>query len=69
MIMTALKRALINAGIIAAITFISTLSIDYPPTAQNLWAAFIGASLAMLTQLRSILDSDDIKNPPLGMLI
>lgn len=70
-----LKRALANAAIIAAITFISSLSIDFPPTAQNLWAATIGASLALFTQLQSIFGSDgnkkqdENKKPPLGMLI
>lgn len=67
--MNAIERALINAAIIAGITFLSTLSIDFPPTAQNLWAAFIGASLALLTQLKSITESDETKKPPLGMLI
>lgn len=68
--MNALKRALVNAAIIAGITFLSTLSIDYPPTAQNVWAAGIGASLAMLTQLKSIFESDEDQKPPvLGMLI
>lgn len=73
--MTPLERALANAAIIAGITFLSTLSIDFPPTAQNIWAAFIGASLSLLTQLKTITESDPDDadktkpKPPLGMLI
>lgn len=69
--MTPFERVLANATIIAGITFLSSLSIDFPPTAQNLWAAFIGASLALLTQLKSITESnlDEKPKPPLGMLI
>lgn len=66
------QRVLLNAAIIAGITFLSTLSIDYPPTAQNIWAAGIGASLALLTQLKSITDDssqDEKPKPPLGMLL
>lgn len=69
------KKALLNAAVIAGITFFSTLSVTYPPGAQNLWAAFIGAALALLTQIRTLTDVDlpelDELKPkrPLGMLI
>lgn len=67
-----IKKAILNAAVIAGITFFSTLSVNYPPEAQNVWAAFIGASLAMLTQIRTLtdVDFDELKpKRPLGMLI
>lgn len=67
-----IKIALLNAAIVAGITFFSTLSIQYPPDAQSIWAAFIGASLSLLTQVRTITDVnlDELKpKRPLGMLI
>lgn len=53
-----LTFGLLNTGVIAAIVFISTLSIDYPPTIQNVWAATIGGTLALLTQIKSILQEE-----------
>lgn len=68
--MKAIKRVIINAFIIASITFFSTLSIDYPPQVQNIWAAGIAGILAFLTQIRTITDSNKSRPPPLlGMLI
>lgn len=64
------KRIIANAFVIAGITFFSTLSIQYPPEAQSLWAAFIAACLALLTQLRTFTDPGQNKpKRPLGMLI
>ncbi len=67
------KRALANSFIIAGITFFSTLSVHYPPEAQNIWAAFVGAALALLTQIRTLTDvnlDEELKpKRPLGMLI
>ncbi len=67
---TPFERVLANAAIIAGITFFSTLSITFPPTPQNFWAAFIAASLALLTQLKTITEVTEQKpKRPLGMLI
>ena len=64
------KRIIANAFVIAGITFFSTLSIQYPPEAQSLWAAFIAACLALLTQLRTFTDPGHNKpKRPLGMLL
>ena len=73
--MTLFERVLANAAIVAGIAFFSTLSITYPPTPQNLWAAFIAGALALLTQLRTLFPDAQINEentkpkPPLGMLI
>lgn len=74
--MTPLERAIANAGIVSGITFFSTLSISYPPSMANVWAATIGAMLALLTTLKVIFEKDDNNNnegckkpPSLGMLI
>lgn len=69
--LTPLERVIINAAIIAGITFFSTLSIDFPPTAQNVWAALIAAMLALMTQLRTLTEiTSDLKpKKPLVMLI
>lgn len=69
--MKAFERVILNAFIVAGITFFSTLSIEYPPEAQNLWAAGIGAALSLLTQLKTITahEDPDKPKPPLGMLI
>jgi hypothetical protein len=48
------QRLLGNAIIMGLIVFFSTLSINYPPTMQNLWAAFIGSMLALLPALQLI---------------
>ncbi len=69
-----------NAVIMAGITFLSTMKIDFPPTMDNLWAAFIAGGLALLMQLKSyyniqeardagLADQTKPKKPPLGMLI
>jgi len=47
---------LLNAFVVALITFISTLSIQYPPSLQNIWAGFIAFSLTLLTQIRALLN-------------
>jgi len=65
--MKKITRIILNAIITAGIVFLSSLSIAYPPSAENLYAAFIGASLAFLTQLRQLFK--DSNNPPLGCLI
>jgi hypothetical protein len=74
--MTPLERVLANAAIVAGITFFSTLSIDYPPHAENIYAAGIAAVLILLTTIKSAFpdetleDPDCKKRPPgLGMLI
>ncbi len=69
--LTPFERVICNAALIAGITFFSTLSIDFPPHAQNLWAAFIAGSIALLTQLKTITDMTADQKPrrPLGMLI
>lgn len=79
-----MKQYFYNALIMAGITFFSTLKIDFPPRADNLWAAGIAGGLALLVQLKSyynIQESRDQnlsaglpaqtkpKRPPLGMLI
>lgn len=46
---------LINALIVALITFVSSLSIQFPPNTQNIWAGFIAFMLTLLTQIKSIL--------------
>lgn len=48
--------SLLNAGIVGGIVFLSSLSLQYPPTAQVLYQAFIGAGLALLTQAKSIME-------------
>lgn len=48
--------SLINAGIVGGIVFLSSLSLQYPPTAQVLYQAVIGAGLALLTQAKSIME-------------
>lgn len=48
------ERVLLNAGIIGLITFFSTLSVTYPPTIANFWAASISMILAALTQLKTL---------------
>lgn len=69
--LTPFERIVINAFIIAGITFVSTLSINFPPSAQNLWSGFLAATLALLTQIKSITELSDGRKPkrPLGMLI
>ncbi len=67
--LTPIQRVIVNALIIAGITLFSTLSIAYPPSAQNLWAAFIAAMLSLLTQLKTITDVELKPKRPLGMLI
>lgn len=71
--LTPFQRVLVNAFIIAGITFFSTLSINFPPSAQNLWAASIAGILSLLTQLKTITDvsvTSGLKpKRPLGMLI
>ena len=65
---TPFQRLILNAAMIAGITFFSTLSIEYPPTAQNLWAASISAILVLITQFKTLTDPTEPKKP-LGMLI
>ncbi len=70
--LTEFERVILNSCIIAGITFFSTLSISFPPRPENLWAAFIGASLALLTQLKTLTSmpqENEKPKRPLGMLI
>lgn len=68
--LTPFERVIANAVLIAGITFFSTLSIEYPPTAQNLWAASIAAILVLITQFKMLTDPDPSEpKRPLGMLI
>ncbi len=73
--MTPFERVILNSMIVAGIAFFSTLSITYPPTPANIWAAFIAGALAFLTQLKTLFPDEKIdqnqeqRKPPLGMLI
>lgn len=51
-----LMYSLINAGIVGGIVFLSSLPTQYPPTLQVLYQACIGAGLALLTQVKSIIE-------------
>jgi ABC-type Na+ efflux pump permease subunit len=46
---------IINAIIIALITFFSSMTIQYPPTIQVLYASFIAFCLTLLIQLKGII--------------
>jgi uncharacterized protein (DUF983 family) len=46
---------IINAVIIALITFFSSMTIQYPPTIQVLYASFIAFCLTLLIQLKGII--------------
>lgn len=46
-----MKQYFYNALIMAGISFLSTLKIDFPPSADNLWAAGIAGGMALLLQL------------------
>lgn len=48
--------ALINAGIVGGIVFLSTLPTQYPPPPHAIYHAFIGAGLALLTQVKSVIE-------------
>jgi hypothetical protein len=48
--------SLLNALIVGGIVFLSSLPSQYPPTAQVLYQAVIGAGLALLTQVKSIME-------------
>lgn len=45
---------IVNAVAVAGITFLSTLSITYPPTMQNLYASMIAFSLTFLVQIKAL---------------
>lgn len=66
------KMSILNALVIAGIVFVSTLSIDYPPSGGNIWAAVIGGSMAFLTQLKTVVQ-DELKGTDtqhkIGMII
>jgi len=65
------KIIILNALLTAGIVFLSTLSVQYPPTIQNVYAAAIGAALALITQLKQYLsvEIDNINPPIFGLLI
>mgnify|MGYP003394037506 CR=1 FL=1 len=72
------ERIVLNTLIIGGIAFFSSLTITGFPTIENVWAAFVGASLAGLTQLLALTRQDSQSNipkdyrrkpPRLGMLI
>jgi hypothetical protein len=46
---------IINAVIIALITFFSSMTIQYPPTVQVFYASFIAFCLTLLIQLKGII--------------
>lgn len=52
--LTPFERILLNAAIVGGIAFFSTLSVAYPPTMANLYAAIIGFALAVLTMLKTL---------------
>lgn len=68
--LTPIQRVVVNAGLIAGISFVSTLSTNFPPTAQNLWGSSLAALLALLLQLTTI-NELCLEQPkrPFGMLI
>lgn len=52
------QRILGNGLIVGLIAFFSSLSIQFPPTSQNIWAAFIAFVLAFLPQAKEIFEDD-----------
>jgi hypothetical protein len=67
-------KILLNAVITAGIVFFSTLSVSYPPAWSNIYAAGIGAMMAIFTQLKTLTTSDDdgepkIRPPGMGLLV
>ncbi len=61
-------KIILNAVIVAGITFFSSLAATgYPPTIANVYAGVIGAGLAFFTQCRGL--TTDSEPPKLGMLL
>lgn len=80
--LTESERILLNSILVGGIVFFSSLTITGLPTIENIYAAFVGASLSILTQLLNLttrqqdeqyninVPKDYKKKPPkLGMLI
>lgn len=70
------KRILGNAVITALIVFFSTLSVSYPPSVGNVYAAIIGGVLALLPQLKEIFEDPNVTafkrqngDKPLGVFL
>lgn len=53
------KRVVLNAGIIAGFSFLSSLSVEFPPSVSNLYAAGIAFGLAFLFTIRNAFDKDE----------
>lgn len=64
-------RVVGNAIITGMIVFFSSMTIDFPPQASNVWAAFIGATLTALIGCQVLFkdDSGGLKRPPIMGLI
>ena len=67
--LTCTERMIINTILTAGIVFLSSLTITGLPTIENVWAAFVGAGLALLTQLLAILNKPPNRPPQFGSLI
>jgi len=65
--MKKINMVLLNAFIVAAIVFFSTVGTEYPPHVQDVYSAMIGFFLALLTQLKTI--TGGTEPPKMGMLI
>lgn len=53
------KRVVLNAGIVAGISFLSSLSVAFPPSISNLYAAGIAFGLTFLVTIRNAFDRDE----------
>ncbi len=73
--LTDTERIILNAILVGGIVFFSSLTITGLPTIENIYAAFVGASLSILTQLLELTreygtPKEYKKKPPrIGMLI
>lgn len=65
----AVEKVIVNAIIIGLITFFSTMNVSYPPTMANFYAAIMGSTLAMVTQLKTLTHDGLLHPPKLGLLL
>lgn len=58
---------ILNAVVVAGITFFSTLSISYPPRIENIYASLIAFMLTFLVQIKGILNEySEVKSKKKG---
>lgn len=62
-------KMIINAVIVSGIAFVSTLSVSYPPMMENIYSGIIAFTLALLTQLKTLVEDYGVRPPKIGVMI